>query len=106
MTAVTNSAVESASTRAMSQLAGTSVRYGRIANPTMSQATTHVASNAPAYSAPSKSPPSAPASARPTRPPSAAPSRRILRITTPSIGLPGVRHAVAALMTLRGGASA
>ena len=49
MTAVTNSAVDSASTRVMSQVAGTIVRYGRIANPTTSQATTHTAMMAPAY---------------------------------------------------------
>ena len=41
MTAVTNSAVDSASTRRISQVAGTTVRYGRIAKPTTIQATTH-----------------------------------------------------------------
>ena len=47
MTAVTNSAVDSSSTRRMSQVAGTTVRYGRIAKPTTIQATTQAASEAP-----------------------------------------------------------
>ena len=47
MTAATNSAVESASTWRISQAAGTTVRYGRIAKPTTSQATTQTASKAP-----------------------------------------------------------
>ena len=47
-TAVTNSAVESASTCRISQPVGTTVRYGRIANPTTIQATTQAASSAPA----------------------------------------------------------
>ena len=49
-TAVTNSAVESCLRPArMSQPAGTTVRYGRIAKPTTIQATTQAARNAPAY---------------------------------------------------------
>ena len=48
MTAVTNSAVERSSTREISHRAGTIVRYGRIANPTTTQATTHAASRKPA----------------------------------------------------------
>ena len=47
-TAVTNSAVDRSSTWEMSQVAGTSVRYGRLANPTTTQATTHAASRKPA----------------------------------------------------------
>ena len=47
-TAVTNSAVDRSSTREISQDAGTSVRYGRIANPTTTQATTHAARRNPA----------------------------------------------------------
>ena len=46
-TAVTNSAVDSASTREMSQVAGTTVRYGSRANPTTIQAMTHVTSEGP-----------------------------------------------------------
>ena len=49
MTAATNSAVESASTWLISQVAGTIVRYGRMAKPTTSQATTQTASRAPEY---------------------------------------------------------
>ena len=49
MTAATNSAVDSASTRVMSHIAGTMVRYGRTANPTTSQATTQTARRAPGY---------------------------------------------------------
>ena len=45
--AVTNSAVESASTRRISQVAGTTVRYGSTPNPTTIQATTHRAIRAP-----------------------------------------------------------
>ena len=48
MTAATNSAVESSSTRRISHWAGTTVRYGRIAKPTTTQATTQAARNAPA----------------------------------------------------------
>ena len=44
-----NSAVERSSTRAISQVAGTIVRYGRIANPTMTQAMTQAASRKPKY---------------------------------------------------------
>ena len=47
MTAVTNSAVDSSSTRWISQVAGTTVMYGRIAKPSTIQATTHGASSAP-----------------------------------------------------------
>ena len=43
MTAATNSAVESASTWRISHWAGTTVRYGRIANPTTTQAMTQAA---------------------------------------------------------------
>ncbi len=75
--AVTNSAVESSSTRAISHTAGTTVRYGSRPNPTTIQATTHSARSAPAYAVSPNSPPSKPASARPMRPPSAAPSTRI-----------------------------
>ena len=46
--AVTNSAVDRSSTRAISQVAGTTVRYGRMANPTTIQAMTHAASRKPA----------------------------------------------------------
>ena len=45
--AVTNSAVESASTRRISQVAGTTVRYGSTPNPTTIQATTQRAISAP-----------------------------------------------------------
>ena len=48
MTAATNSAVDSSSTRRISHRAGTTVRYGRIAKPTTIQATTQAARNAPA----------------------------------------------------------
>ena len=48
MTAVTNSAVDNSSTRAISHVAGTTVRYGRTPKPTTIQATTHTASSAPA----------------------------------------------------------
>ena len=47
-TDATNSAVDSSSTRRTSHVAGTTVRYGRIAKPTTTQATTHAASRAPA----------------------------------------------------------
>ena len=47
MTAATNSAVERSSTRRTIQMAGTTVRYGRIANPTTIQATTQAARKAP-----------------------------------------------------------
>ena len=77
MTAATNSAVESASTRVINQAAGTIVRYGRIAKPTTSQATTHTARSAPGYWLPVNSPSPVVASARPTRPPSAAPRIRM-----------------------------
>ena len=45
-TAVTNSAVESASTRRISHVAGTTVRYGSTPKPTTIQATTHRATRA------------------------------------------------------------
>ena len=76
-TAVTNSAVDSASTCRISHVAGTTVRYGRIANPSTIQATTHAASRAPAYSLSRKSPSPEAASASPTTLPSAAPRRRM-----------------------------
>ena len=47
MTAVTNSAVDSSSTRRISQVAGTTVMYGRIAKPSTIQATTQAARSAP-----------------------------------------------------------
>ena len=80
MTAVTNSAVESSSTRRMSQVAGTTVRYGRIAKPTTIQATTQAARSAPAYSDPVNKPLPVDARASPTTPPSAAPRTWIYRI--------------------------
>ena len=46
-TAVTNSAVESCSIWRISQTAGTTVRYGRIAKPTTTQATTQATSSQP-----------------------------------------------------------
>src|SRR5687768_961875 len=76
-TAVMNSAVERSSTRAINQLAGTTVRYGRIANPTITQAITQAASRKPAYVASSNRPRSASASTSPVNPPSAAPSTRM-----------------------------
>ena len=76
-TAVTNSAVERASTRAISHVAGTIVRYGRMAKPTTIHATTHAARSAPAYPVSWNRPWPAPASTRPISPPSAAPSTRI-----------------------------
>ena len=82
-TAVTNSAVDSSWICRTSQTAGTTVRYGRIANPTTIHATTHAASSQPPPADCSKSRADA-ASARPTRPPSAAPRRRMLRITLSS----------------------
>ena len=47
MTAVTNSAVDSSSTRRMSHVAGTTVMYGSSAKPSTIQATTHAARSAP-----------------------------------------------------------
>ena len=47
MTAVMNSAVDRSWTREISQVAGTTVRYGRIANPTMTHAMTQAASRNP-----------------------------------------------------------
>ena len=47
-TAVTNSAVDRSSTREISHCAGTSVRYGRIAKPTTTHATTQAAMSQPA----------------------------------------------------------
>ena len=46
-TAATNSAVESFSTSRTSQEAGTTVMYGRTANPVTAHATTHAATSAP-----------------------------------------------------------
>ena len=76
-TAVTNSAVDRSSTCRISQVAGTTVRYGRIAKPTTIQATTQAARRAPAYCGSRKSPSPEPASPSPTRLPSAAPRRRM-----------------------------
>ena len=47
-TAVTNSAVDSSWTQRTSHAAGTTVRYGSTAKPTMTQATSHAAISAPA----------------------------------------------------------
>ncbi len=77
MTAATNSAVESSSTLVINHAAGTIVRYGRIAKPTTSQATTHTANRAPGYWLPVNSPSPVVASPRPISPPSAAPRMRM-----------------------------
>ena len=94
-TAVTNSAVESCSIWRISQTAGTTVRYGRIAKPTTIQATTQAIRSQPPASDCSKSRAVA-ARPSPTRPPSAAPRRRMLRITwssrRPSRGVEARRH--------------
>ena len=90
-TAVTNSAVDSRWTARKSQVAGTIVRYGRIAKPTTSQAAIQAISQMPPLgvtmippSGVSTSSPAGLARANPTRPPSTMPSRRMLRITVPS----------------------
>src|SRR5215212_8982770 len=82
-TAVTNSAVDSCSIWRISQIAGTTVRYGRIAKPTTTQATTQAARRTPPFGDSSNRRADA-ASVSPTRPPRAAPSSRMLRITIPS----------------------
>ncbi len=90
-TAVTNSAVDSRWTARNSHVAGTTVRYGRIAKPTTSQATSQAINQMPPLGVTSIPPlgvgtsrPAGLASARPTKPPSATPSSRMFRITVPS----------------------
>ncbi len=72
-TAVTNSAVDRSWTPRTRRPAGTTVRYGRIENPTMTHATTHAAMSAPPFGASLNGVSLAVAKAIPTRPPIAAP---------------------------------